>query len=427
MTSGCSGPMTMAARSSGRCAFFRAGGKEKGANVLPMAVFSDGTLLASFHDFPLGADRSSPGPRRSGVFTVLSSDGGVTFTEPRAGPDEVYPAYSDPNIRLAGDASIAVDASDQHRDRVYRVWQDARFAGGKYRIIISTSDDRGATWAEPRLVDAGAPAESQQFLASVSVNKNGVVGVSWHDTRNTGPDRGSNVYFSASVDGGTTFLPPQRVSSETSRPLGGGNLVVTPTFFTVPDDSGATRLSFLSAAARWGNGGDYAAMAADADGVFHPVWADARSGIFQVWTARVRVESGVATTVAAGGTPTDVTASITFVPDPSRFDAATGELTIVVRLKNTGDRELQGPMSVSVRKFGSGMGAELREFAPAILNASNGKAGAGAVFTLGPALGTDQRLRPGEISGPVVMRFRVKDALTIPDMHLTVSGVRVMP
>src|SRR5215831_701609 len=67
--------------------FYRSGGKELGVNVLQMAVFSDGALLATFHDFPLGADRNKEGPRHSGFFTVISDDGGITFSKPRAAPD----------------------------------------------------------------------------------------------------------------------------------------------------------------------------------------------------------------------------------------------------------------------------------------------------------------------------------------------------
>jgi hypothetical protein len=37
------------------------------------------------------------------------------------------------------------------------------------------------------------------------------------------------------------------------------------------------------------NGGDTAGLAADAAGVFHPLWIDNRTGIHQMWTAAVTV------------------------------------------------------------------------------------------------------------------------------------------
>ncbi|MGQ0650403.1 MAG: sialidase family protein [Gemmatimonadaceae bacterium] len=360
--------------------FFRAGGREKGANVLPMGVFRDGTLLATFHDFPLGAERSAPGPRRSAFFTVLSDDGGVTFSAPRPAPDEVFPAYTDPNVRLAGDAAIAIDHSSRYPDRVYRVWNDARFAGGRYRIVLSTSTDRGTTWSEPRLIDATSPAASDQFMPVVAVNRDGVLGVRWQDSRDAGAEPGYDLYFSASLDGGATFLAPQRVSTETSRPIRSGNLTVTPITFRSPQDSGAVRMAFLSAAGRWGNGGDYGGMVVDADGAFHPVWADARTGTFQVWTARVVVADGAAAGNSTGEPPArevDITTSIEFVPDPSRFDQATGELELRLRLRNVGRDTIRGPVTLTIRKFGSGMGSEEREFSPTVLNAANRRPGDG--------------------------------------------------
>jgi hypothetical protein len=38
------------------------------------------------------------------------------------------------------------------------------------------------------------------------------------------------------------------------------------------------------------NGGDTAGLAADAAGVFHPVWIDNRTGTHQMWTTSVSVQ-----------------------------------------------------------------------------------------------------------------------------------------
>ena len=410
--------------------FFRAGGKTLGANVLQMGVFSDGAVLATFHDFPLGPDREKPGPRRSGFFTVVSDDGGVTFSKPRPAPDEIYPAYASQDIRMSGDAGIAIDSSVRHRDRVYRVWNDER--SGPFRILLSTSDDRGATWTAPRVIDAAVPATAHQFLPAVAVTRDGIVGVTWQDTRDApGGELGYRVYFTASTDGGATFLPPAPVSTEVSRPYGSGNLAVTPTTFVTPTDGGAVRMGFLSAAGRWGNGGDYTGLAADADGVFHPFWADSRTGTFQAMTARVTVSEPKTATAQAVAAPAagaaareraDVTSRIEFVADPSRYDAEKKELELRIRLKNVSDRPIYGPITLTIRKFGSGMGDEGRDRMPAVLNASNGKANDGATFEYADALGTERLLPPGAVSGPVVLRFRVQDPLRIPDMHLVVEG-----
>lgn len=68
------------------------------------------------------------------------------------------------------------------------------------------------------------------------------------------------------------------------------------------------------------------------------------------------------------------------------------------------------------------MGEDGRDRMPAVLNASNGKPDEGATFEYEDALGTDRVLLPNGVSGPVVVRFRLKDPLRIPDMPLTVEG-----
>ena len=155
------------------------------------------------------------------------------------------------------------------------------------------------------------------------------------------------------------------------------------------------RVALLSAASRWVNGGDYMGLTASADGHFHPVWADARSGTYQVYTAEVRVEDGaaVAGEPAVGGLtagePVDVTGRIELVNDPGAYDAETGVLDLWIRLKNVSATPIAGPIEVEIRKFGSGMDDTFAEFAPEILNADNGMGGGGARFVYDDALGTE--------------------------------------
>jgi hypothetical protein len=164
-------------------------------------------------------------------------------------------------------------------------------------------------------------------------------------------------------------------------------------------------------------------LTAAADGTFHPFWADARTGTYEAWTARVRVD-----TAAVSATPVprleerDVTAWIEFVPDPSRVDAAARVVELRIRLRNASDRAIHGPLTLTVAKFGSGMGADLRELAPEVLNAGNGITGAGATFDFTAALGSRGVLEPGATSGAVLLRFRMQDLLRVPDMHLRVGG-----
>lgn len=105
------------------------------------------------------------------------------------------------------------------------------------------------------------------------MNRDGVIGIAWYDGRNH-PDRAClDIYFTASLDGGESFLPEQKVSSE-ARVLIRPPTVGRPTAFTA--------------------GGDYNGLAAGADGRFHLLWSDSRSGRFGLRTATITVHGNVA-------------------------------------------------------------------------------------------------------------------------------------
>ena len=57
-----------------------------------------------------------------------------------------------------------------------------------------------------------------------SGEQDGIVGVTWYDTRDSKDGSQFHEYFTASLDGGKSFLPPVRVSSAPSTPLGPGNM-----------------------------------------------------------------------------------------------------------------------------------------------------------------------------------------------------------
>ncbi|HEX9615511.1 MAG TPA: hypothetical protein VGA55_08380, partial [Bacteroidota bacterium] len=81
---------------------------------------------------------------------------------------------------------------------------------------------------------------------------------------------------SASLDGGMTFLPQVPVADVPSCNDQPGNVVAT---FSGSFDVGK----------RWPAGGDYFGLRAHPDGSFVALWSDSRSGIFQLWSSRIRV------------------------------------------------------------------------------------------------------------------------------------------
>ncbi|HEX5073014.1 MAG TPA: sialidase family protein [Gemmatimonadaceae bacterium] len=384
-----------------------------GIVVTDVLVLSDGAVLVPLYtgpDLRLPENRGTP---MATYGTVRSTDAGATFSALRPGFEQQrYSTDSTLRRRRAGSivgdntATFAADTrSTRYRDRVYAAFPDMRWTRGKPRIAVVWSGDGGATWSAPTMVDASAPASASQFLPAIAVNDSGVVGVMWLDTRASAANDAYDVFFSASLDGGETFLPPVRVSSEPSRPAGPGNM--RPALSRLRYAGDTLIMDFLSGYSRWRDAGDYVGLTSDATGVFHPVWPDSRHGTFQLETARIELLSDAPMPAAMD----TATRPVGIVLDPSRYDAAKRELVVPVRIRNTTADTLFAPIVATLTSVGDTTlvrrGYMRPEDVVTILNATNGKPGSGASFDFSRALGTLGLLAPGAVSGAVDVRLRV--------------------
>jgi hypothetical protein len=396
----------------------------KGINVVNLGVFSDGTLFLPYMDFEFDQQKVMKLTEfESSAWFVMSSDGGITFSAPRKISTTVRPRAGD--RRFVGFPQFTVDGgTSAYRDRIYMV--ETQVERGRARIVVNTSKDRGKTWSGPRPLDSTLPDGASQYMPAIAVSDSGVVAVTWSDTRHAKNNQTYRQYFSASLDGGETWLTPVPVATQDADTYGAGNVRLQAHTARFPADS--MRIGLISAASRWAAGGDYIGLAADKRGVFHPFWPDARTGTFQVMTAEVTIARADVAMKAAGPdagaalVQRTVTNSIELVMDPSRYDGETKTAFLPIRLKNVGTNPIHGPIRVIIRGFGSGEGKLLQEFAPEVLNAANGKTGDGAEFDFTPQIGTSGVLMPGATTGAVELRLRVKDPLQVPDLHIEVRG-----
>jgi hypothetical protein len=155
---------------------------------------------------------------------------------------------------------LAVDSTSKSRaDCLYGVWVDA-LRNGAMAVFFSRSEDNGLTWSKPELISGQTKAEAYDaHIPCVAVNKEGVVGVSWYDSRDAAPGiAGWDVRFRSSADGGKTWGDSIRVTDFGKSKMGRGKMVPL---------------------------GHTAGLVASADGAFHPLWIDGRTGTGQVWTA----------------------------------------------------------------------------------------------------------------------------------------------
>ena len=414
-----------------------------GVNTTTPVVFSDGEVFAPFVSWRDPSEfKKTDG--KDGSYTYwfsTSKDGGATFL-----PPQKLAIREGGNISGAFYNFFAVDNSEwSHRDRLYMAWPDREvkvdpngrinytLAGNDgdshragARILFSYSSDRGKTWSNPKAVSPGIMGD--QFDLSIAVNNEGTVCVSYYDTRDTPKGRGGVLidrYISASIDSGETFLPAKRITSVPSDPaILNRNIVGAEVFSlgTVHFNSGFTEYR------------DYQGIASDLNGVFHPIWADGRTGSNQTWTASIRVErSGKTDKIALGNSSdlieTDVTSMIEIYLDPLREFPQPGSVELPLRLKNKSDKPIYGPVRVEVVPHlppGASLGSLRTDYwgdRVNLLNADNGVTGLGAVMDYTRSLGDVGSLPPGGITEAVVWRLKTSMSPNdIPNFKIKVTG-----
>jgi hypothetical protein len=269
-------------------------------------VLSDGTFVSVFASEPMrgemgvmdsmefaGDTNNADLTKKCHLFALTSTTGGLSVTFPVQVSDCHRTENATNGHRTAGFPALAADAgSARFRDRLYVVWTDNR--SGRHDVMLTTSRDKGNTWTAPQVInDDPVPADPTQgkdmMHANVAVNGAGIVGVSWA-VRESVTDSGAwKIRFRASADGGETWSPSVQVTDDTRG--------VRPTVNAVRDkrlnpkrkrgeqEGPGISQSFLQ------TGGDTWAMVADGEGAFHPIWVDRRTGLFQVWTAAIRVRA----------------------------------------------------------------------------------------------------------------------------------------
>lgn len=388
---------------------------DSGLAAQNLVVLSDGTLFIPMLEYPNYATDKDAATWK--VVYSTSSDGGVTFS-PRqpigqinfGGAKVMRLHQRSGRVDQIGGPVFAVDRQGKFKDRIYAAWDELE--GDRFRLVLTWSSDRGKTWSKPKPVDSGAPAYASQFQPMIAVNPDGVLGIYWYDTEGFPRREQFAVSFTASLDGGETLLPKKRVSSQSSSPFGSGNLRPGPFTST---ERGMVIADFVSGLSRWPNGGDYIGMTADTDGLFHPFWTDARSGVYQLYTAAIRVVTAppTAPSPAVEKVRTSLSDKISLVFDPIRYDKQTREVVLPVRLKNISKETLYPPFQVEIKEVVHPYTVKAHEETdiPVILNAANGKNGVGAIFDYSKALGDLDSLQPDAVTDAIPWKLEAASAV----------------
>lgn len=225
-------------------------------------VEPDGTIVVASLYINLIA--SHPVPTR--ILALSSPDGGTTWTSPvlAATIHDIQGSFPPQKYRTL---SLPALASDPRTGQLYLAWSDKGTRDAD--ILLITSQDKGKTWSAPRRVnDDPLHDGAEQFQPQLAVSPQGVVAVSFFDTRNDPGGKLIDVYLAQSVNRAASFQKNMRVTTQGWDPT-----VQAPT-----DEDGK---QFI---------GDYQGLAADATFV-HVFWNDTRTGQQEIFTAAVPLAS----------------------------------------------------------------------------------------------------------------------------------------
>jgi hypothetical protein len=241
------------------------GAYEANVIVQPMispAVSSDGTFLAAYASWPAYTDPVK-------YTLAASTDKGATYTR-----TTVYV----PTVGSKGDTlsklgyRLAVNPLDP-KNMIF-VTIDAR--NGDNDVFSAVTFDGGATWTSGlRVNDDPVGNGVLQDLIWATYSDNGKCVISWRDRRNgdsTGYEKGSDIYFAVSTDGGKSFGKNIRLSNTTAA------------WTEVLDHPG----------------NDFHTSAIINDSI-RATWGDTRSGKLSIYFAKAALSDGIANVVKVSG------------------------------------------------------------------------------------------------------------------------------
>jgi len=381
-------------------------GDEKVFAFANMVVTPDGTVVLPFTtltmktpDFTLFEPTAGEKKRQLQMDFALrlavSGDGGESYSvTPKVVSWKILGA--DRLMRTQGGPNTTIDLSNgPFRGRIYFVWNDD--AGDRTNIRVVHSSDNGKTWSKPVTVnDNKEPGEHAN--PTIAVDGQGVVGVVWNDRR-AHKNECYDLFFSASVDGGETFLPNVSPQTKPTCAFAPGNWSPNAKVSAYPKTEDGESVegqgfNVLMISTRFPGGGDTQGLAAGPNGVFHAGWIDGSSGVMRLATTPFTVQGSVS---AAAKNERDVSTQVKLVAEGCGFDFKAKTLGCRMHLENKSPRPVAGPFAVELQN----MMVNLTDFR--VENADNGRAAEGARWEFTPPGGT---LAPGASTAERPFRWR---------------------
>lgn len=198
-----------------------------------MSVGPDGELYVVDRAFTVARSDDAQDPSIIPTFRQVGEDllGGMLWYGGAPNPDG-----------LNGQAWVATDHSGSWLHGNVYVLGSVTVAGSDpLDIMFARSTDGGLTWSDPvRVNDDPVDGGALQWFGTMSVSPNGRIDAIWNDTRNTGADNLSELYYSFSLDGGDTWSVNVPVSPVFDSHVGWPNQAKIGDYYDmISDDLGA--------------------------------------------------------------------------------------------------------------------------------------------------------------------------------------------
>jgi hypothetical protein len=176
-------------------------------------INSSGTVFVPYYSRAQSSNTQGEPPKDPLFWVSKSTNGGRTFGD----PTPMLKADGTPLMTGTGpivSQAYAVNSSmGRFSDDLYVVWQERspnQKQDAEVRVLFSRSTDSGATWGPPTLLDTlPYEADTAVEFPAISVNKRGVVLVSWYRIGRLGHSGGMSYqrFVTASTNGGADFSP----------------------------------------------------------------------------------------------------------------------------------------------------------------------------------------------------------------------------
>jgi len=146
---------------------------------------------------------------------------------------------------LAGQAWVATDhSSGPSRGNVYLLASVDPPGADPLDVMFSRSTDGGLTWSPAMRVNDDASTSAWQWFGTMSVAPNGRIDVVFNDTRNTGLENMSEMFYTFSTDTGITWSPNVSVAPVFNSHLGWPDQSKIGDYYDMVSDNAGANLAF---------------------------------------------------------------------------------------------------------------------------------------------------------------------------------------